>query len=136
MPTYNGRLERRFDDVYPAPYLTVRIHWRGQHRDLPGLIDSGADQSVIPGFVVAALAIEKASEVPIAGVSGIAELQDTYVVDMELPGYFVGALEVSTTGWPFVLVGRDVLSDLVTELDGASLTFAFTAPGPSSGTSS
>lgn len=135
MPTYHGRVESRFDDVYPAPYLTVRIFWRGQHRDLPGLIDSGADQSMIPAFVVPALGIEKASDVLIGGVIGEDEEQDTYVIDMDVAGHFVGAVEVAATRWPFVLVGRDVLNDFITELDGPASTFALTVPGVPSTTS-
>jgi hypothetical protein len=83
---------------------------------------------MIPRSLVTTLTIEKASDILIGGVIGEDEEQDSYVVDMELPGYFAGAVEVAATRYPFVIVGRDVLHELVTHIDGPARTFALTAP--------
>jgi hypothetical protein len=128
MPQYSGQLTSRFDDVYPAPYLTVRITWDGQFADLPALLDSGADLSFIPGYLIGTLGMQKVSELPISGFNSPEAQQDTYVVRMEFDGFSFGSVEVAATTYPFCLIGRDVLSDLVTLLDGPGGTFTLTGP--------
>jgi hypothetical protein len=47
-------------------------------------------------------------------------------VEWKWPGMPWTAVEVAATRWPFVAIGRDVLNDVVTYLDGPALTFART----------
>lgn len=128
MPQHSYRLESRFGDVYPAPYVTVRITWDGQYADLPGLIDSGADFSFVPEYLVGTLGMQKVSELPIRGIDGPERDRDTYIVRMEFHGFSYASVEVATTDFAFCLIGRDVLNDLVTELDGPGLQFRLTGP--------
>jgi hypothetical protein len=123
MPQYSGALTSPFNDVYPGPYLTVRISWNGNSADRPGLIDSGADLSFVPNDLVSVLGMQKVSELPVRGIRGPEEDQDTYIVRMEFHGFSFASVEVATIDYPFCLIGRDVLSDLVTELDGPGLQF-------------
>lgn len=128
MPEHSGALTSPFSDVYPGPYVTVRITWDGSHADIPGLIDSGADLSFVPVYLVGTLGMQKVSELPVKGIKGPEEDQDTYVVRMEFHGFTFESIEVATTDYPFCLIGRDVLSQLVTELDGPGSTFKLTGP--------
>ena len=128
MPSYSGNLTSRLGEIYPAPYVTVRLSWRGQSRDLPGLLDSGADQTVIPKVTAQALALQKISEVIVEDANGGARAQDVFVTDMEFHGFAVRALPVAATDYPVILIGRDVLNDLVTELNGPGQTLTLTGP--------
>jgi predicted aspartyl protease len=128
MPTYTAKLESRLGEDYPAPYVTVRVSWQGQFRDLPGLIDSGADGTTIPKFLVSVLNLVKIDEVTIDDANGGSQEQDLVVADIELHGFSISALPVAATEYPFVLIGRDILSQLVTELNGPAATLTLTGP--------
>jgi predicted aspartyl protease len=128
MPTYTARLESRLEEDYPAPYVTVRVSWRGQSRDLPGLIDSGADGTTIPKFLVGVLNLEKIDDVTIDDANGGSREEDLVVADVELHGFSIAALPVAAIDYPFILIGRDILSQLVTELNGPAITFSLSGP--------
>lgn len=128
MPTYTASPESRLGEEYPAPYVTVRVSWRGQSRDLPGLIDSGADGTTIPRFLVGVLNLEKIDDVTIDDANGGSREEDLVVADIELHGFSMTALPVAATDYPFILIGRDILSQLVTELNGPAITFSLTGP--------
>lgn len=123
---YNGNLSSPMGEVYPAPYVAVRASWRGQFRDLPGLIDSGSDQSTIPKVTAQALRLQKISEVYIEDANGGSQEQDVFAVDLEFHGFSIPALPVASTDFPVILIGRDILSNIVTELHGPAQTFTLT----------
>lgn len=127
MPSHQGRLTSPMGEVYPAPYVAARLSWRGQSRDLPGLIDSGADQSTIPRITAQALGLQKIAEVWVEDANGGSRQQDVFVVDLAFHGFVVTALPVAATDFPVILIGRDVLSDLVTELNGPTQIFKLTS---------
>jgi len=110
-------------DAYPGPYVRARLAWGGQFRDLPALIDSGADQTTIPGVTAQALQLQKISEVYVEDANGGSQQRDVVVVDLSFHGFGVQALPVAATDYPVILIGRDVLNDLVTEIDGPRQSF-------------
>jgi hypothetical protein len=128
MPEYRGSFSDEFDDVFPAVYVPVVLRWRGQFSECRGLVDSGADQTMIPRLNVLALGVPKVSEIGVLGPNGEDREQDTYILDMDVAGYPVRSIEAAATDWPFAIVGRDVLNDLVTELNGPALSFVLTFP--------
>lgn len=113
-------------EVYPAPYVATRVAWRGQFRDLPGLIDSGADQTTIPKITAQALGLQKISEVIVEDANGGSQEQDVFAVDLQFHGFTIQALPVAATNFPVILIGRDVLNDLIADLNGPALTFKLT----------
>lgn len=128
MPTHTARLESRLGESYPAPYVTVAVGWRGQSRDLPGLIDSGADGTTIPKFLVGVLNLEKIDDVTIDDANGGSRTEDLVVADIALHGFSIVALPVAAIDYPFILIGRDILTHLVTELNGPAVTFTLSGP--------
>lgn len=125
MPAYQGRLTTRFpDEIYPGPYVLARLEWRGASRDLPALLDSGADQTTIPTLTAGALKLQKIDEVWVADANGKSERRDVVTVNLAFHGFTVAALPVAATDYPVILIGRDVLSALVTELNGPAQTFS------------
>lgn len=69
----------------PAPFVhvSVRCPETGQTAtDLPCLIDSAADRSVIPGRLVDELGLIPLDELPVCGFGGDARLVLTYFVEL------------------------------------------------------
>ena len=119
----------KYDTSYepPAPVIRVRIvnlaTPNHQVRDIPALIDSGADMSVVPSRLAKTIAL-----VP----KGIVEVQGYRIEKVEhRPKYFVRiefdrhAVELSVVGdeCSEVLLGRDFLRHFVLRLDGPRQEF-------------
>jgi hypothetical protein len=84
-------------------------------------------------FAVGPLNLEKIGEVTVEDANGNSEEQDVFAADMEFHGFSIKALPVAATRHAFILIGRDILSWLVTELNGPAVTFTLTGPAsPSS----
>jgi hypothetical protein len=128
VPEHSGALTSPFDDAYPGPYVFVRITWDGSYAEVPGLIDTGADLSFVPSFLVSTLGMQKVSELDVSGILGPQQEQDTYIVRLQFHGFTFESVEVALTNFGFCLIGRDVLGQLVTEMDGPAGTFRLTAP--------
>lgn len=111
-------------ETYAGPYVAARLSWRGQFRDLPGLIDSGAEQTLIPNVTAQALGLQKISEVYVEDANGGSQERDVFVVDLNFNGLAIASLPVAATDFPVILIGRDVLNDVVTELNGPGQTFS------------
>jgi hypothetical protein len=84
-------------------------------------------------FAVGPLNLERIGEVTVEDANGNSEEQDVFAADMEFHGFSIKALPVAATRHAFILIGRDILSWLVTELNGPAVTFTLTGPAsPSS----
>lgn len=128
MPEFQGQLTTKFpDEQYPAPYVAMRVEWRGETRDLLALVDSGADHSVIPALTAHAMRLQKIAEIEMTDANGHRETRDVFTVNLEFHGFSVRALPIAATDYPTILIGRDVLSDWVTELNGPAGTFTLRA---------
>jgi predicted aspartyl protease len=92
------------------------------------MIDSGADATTIPKFLVSVLSLEKIDDVTIDDANGGSRVEDLVVADVELHGFSIAALPVAATDYRFILIGRDILSQLVTELNGPAITFSLSGP--------
>jgi hypothetical protein len=84
------------------------------------------------------LALQRIGDTRISGViseGGVVKEQpeNTYRADeMEVGGYRVFNVEVTPFDSDFVLVGRDILNDLVLHYDGPGLAFTLTDPSTTS----
>lgn len=127
MVLHTGSLEQR-GDVYHGAWVPVRLRSRARFDVQTGLIDIGADQTMVPRRVITSLGFQRVGDVLVKGVTS-EKKDDTYRVDsMEIAGYTVVNIEVVPYDGDFVLVGRDILNDLVLHYDGPALTFTLTDP--------
>jgi predicted aspartyl protease len=117
--TYNQQLSP------PAPFVhvTIRPPERGfAVSDLPALLDTAADITVIPTRVAEQLHLVPLDETPIGGFDGRVSWVSTFLVQLELrqstPRVIRG---VASRDEPYVLLGRDVLNDHRVVLDGPGL---------------
>ena len=116
----------------PAPVLALRIGVPGRELSfgLVALVDTGADLSVLPRSVVTALGLPRVSSTRIQGVTGVAESTPVHAATLEVAGTTTLAEVVAWGGE--AIVGRDVLSRFVLELDGPreTLSVRVAAPAP------
>jgi len=114
----------------PAPVLSVRVGAPGREPLLGvvALVDSGADLSVIPLAAIQALELPQVGKTRIRGVTGVEESTPVHAAVLEVGGTSVLA-EVVAWG-DEAIVGRDVLSRFVLELNGPRETLTLTAPTP------
>lgn len=83
---------------------------------LLGVVDTGADMTLIPEAVARSLALPVVSRIRLAGITGSAESADVMAAAIELAGARFLA-EVVAFGDEAIL-GRDFLRHLVLRLDG------------------
>jgi hypothetical protein len=98
----------------PAPFVNVSLRCPATGRsaeNLPAQVDTAADRTVLPGPIVAALALVEDGRMPFQGFAGeIIELP-IYLVGIrvhDLPEMLVRAALGSRE--PHILLGRDVLN--------------------------
>jgi len=91
---------------------------------VPALIDTGADQTVLPSDLVDKLGLVAGDQVLIAGVSGAAEMAPTYFVDIALEHMQPMSMIVAAFGSKeYCYLGRDFLNRYRIVLDGPKLKF-------------
>ena len=115
-------------DLFPGPYMDLRVSWHGNTRSMLGLLDSGADQSIVPDQVARALGLTQIDEVDVEDANGGSERRAVYAADLEFDGHSVTALPMAGTDYPIVLLGRDVLNGFRAVLDGPAQEFTLSKP--------
>ena len=109
----------------PAPFVHVSVrppHGGTAGITVPAQIDTAADLSVIPGWLVEELELVPLDSVAALGFGGHLLMLPTYLVELqvrELNPVTVKAL--ASPDEPYALLGRDVLNEFTILLDGPNL---------------
>src|SRR5262245_36977819 len=112
--------------VHPAaPYVYVILRppsEDGPSREVPALVDTGADTTVVPLEVVEALDLPQIGVVRTAGFGGRVDLIPSHLVRLRVRGLAESAVKVlASPDESYVLLGRDVLNQFRLTLDGPGL---------------
>lgn len=111
----------------PAPFIHVSLRCleTGKSVDnLPALIDTAADRTVIPGSLVALLALVPLEELRVAGLGNQIFSVPTYKVELAIRTLLPQKVVlIAHEEEPFILLGRDVLNHHRLLLDGPGLAF-------------
>src|SRR5207244_3560623 len=101
--------------VPPAPALDVEIRnpQTGATLTVLAKLDTGADGSVIPDDLVPGLGLIEFSQFLSVAFDGSSQLQPSYLIDLSMIGHIFAELEVIAAPIPYLLLGRDVLNELV-----------------------
>jgi predicted aspartyl protease len=125
-PSYSSK----FPDEPPGPYVTVQISSpvTNESREIQGILDTGADHTLIPNPTAVALKLRQISEIDILDVNGGKTTQSTYVANLAFNGLEFPTVEVAGAPYAIVLIGRDILEQLVVTFDGPNQTFTLSKP--------
>lgn len=124
----------------PEPGGLIDIQCQIGGRDIRAVVDSGAQFSAIDRELAEALGLKRTATLPMLayGVSGDPSLTHTVKLDLALPGMSVSGMRAAVleltnlsqiTGRGFsLLLGRDVLRELVVDIDFPLRRVAFQTP--------
>lgn len=85
-------------------------------------IDTGADITTVPMFLIDPLNLVPAREVLAIGFNNTDARRLTYYVNLHLAGYDFFPIEVMSSAGNDFLIGRDILNEWVLTLDGKNRT--------------
>ena len=106
----------------PAPFVHVTLRCPDsptQVEQIPALVDSGADRTVIPLQFVEELGLVQMDQVTIAGFGGHISDIPSFLVEITIRKVKPVLAEVlASEGESYVLLGRDVLNHFRVVLDG------------------
>ena len=118
----------RFDPPAPVALVTVKSEALGiEIRDVPMLLDTGADVSLLPRTHVAALVAPNAERYELQAFDGTTSTAPAVIVELEFLGKTFRGQFVLIDGWHGVL-GRNVLNNLSLLFDGPSRNWAEQRP--------
>ena len=109
----------------PAPYVHVAIQTPESElavSDVPALLDSAADVTVVPARVVRQLHLSPLGEVAVTGFDGEVTIAVAYLVQLAIRQLGAELFKVlASEQEPHVLLGRDVLNRHRVVMDGPQL---------------
>jgi hypothetical protein len=110
----------------PAPvvpvYLSGIVNTRPRIR-ISALIDTAADVTAVPSFLVNRLKLYPVGYAQLEGIEAVKTPVFTYKVRLILADQIISPLEVVLVEYDFVVLGRDVLADYYLLLNGPEATF-------------
>jgi predicted aspartyl protease len=106
----------------PAPVVEVTIRARGEVA-VQALLDSGADATMIPSAILQRIGARFARLHKMRGVLGDAVAVELYFVEIQIGSYKIPAIRsIAVDSTTEVIIGRDVLNQLIVTLDGIAGT--------------
>ena len=109
-----------------APVLVVQVtgvvHSRPQIT-LPALLDTGSDFTAVPDSLVSRLKLYAVRPILLEDFSGETQEAFLYGVSLGYANQPAREMQVMVTGLPFVILGRDWLTDYYVLLDGPDQQF-------------
>jgi len=115
----------------PAPFIEFEVvspQDSTQQRLAQGLLDTGAEVSVLPVELLTALQIPKASDMSVESWDGSSTLVTTYIVTLGIADASLDSIEVVAAPMPYAILGRDVLNHFILTLNGKDLIFELQDP--------
>ncbi|NIO71920.1 MAG: hypothetical protein GTN71_23570 [Anaerolineae bacterium] len=115
----------------PAPFIEFEVvspQDSTQQRLAQGLLDTGAEVSVLPVELLTALQIPKASDMSVESWDGSPTLVTTYIVTLGIADARLDSIEVVAAPMPYAILGRDVLNHFILTLNGKDLIFELQDP--------
>ena len=113
----------RFDPPAPLALVAVKSDQLGiVIHDVPMLLDTGADVSLLPRARVAALAFPDAKQYELEALDGTRSTAPAITAELQLLGKSFRGQFLVIDGWHGVL-GRNVLNNLAIVFDGPSRTW-------------
>ena len=114
----------RFDPPAPLAFVTLKSELLGiEIQDVPMLLDTGADVSLLPRSHVASSALHEAKQYELEGFDGTKSTAPAIVAELQFLGKTFRGQFLLIDGWHGVL-GRNVLNYLAILFDGPARKWA------------
>ncbi len=112
-----------YDTQFDPPAIVLSVIIAGVvHRrpqiELSALVDTGADITAVPESLVERLKLYPFGRLQLEDVNAVNTPVFTYEANVALAGELAKKMEVVATPYPFVILGRDWLSEYYLLLDG------------------
>lgn len=116
--------DRSYYPAFPGLDLTITSTETGRQQSVWGLIDSGSDATQIPLRILRSIGARKLDQRWAKDLSGLRYLVTIYSVQLTIDSLVLYGVEaIGREGTNEVIVGRDVLNQLIVTLNGlASVT--------------
>ncbi len=115
--TYNYNSD--YHPAMPIVELSIGLPSAETVLDLQGIVDSGADATIIPVRYLLGLGARRSRKAIMRGVTSDAALVDLYAVAIQLGPYRQGFVEVvADLSGDETIIGRDILNHLSVTLNG------------------
>lgn len=115
----------------PAAMVTVTVqnpNDSARRRKLDGIVDTGADVTLIPQRLARQIGVRSHTRMTISGVEGYDVARPAYIVNLEFAETKLERRAVGEWNGKFIVLGRDVLSDFVFVYDGKTRRFEIRDP--------
>jgi predicted aspartyl protease len=115
----------------PAPFIEFEVvspQDSTQRRLAQGLLDTGAEVSVLPVEILTSLQIPKASDMSVESWDGSPTFVTTYIVTLGIADASLDSVEVVAAPMQYAILGRDVLNHFILTLNGKALLFELQDP--------
>ncbi len=115
-----------YDTTYVPPAPIVRVFLVNPFNpslqmQLLGLIDTGADITVVPEEVVARLGLIHQGDILVRDFSRVPSFRPTYLVDLQIGHHWFDLVEIISAPTNELLLGRNVINSLDLRLNGPQL---------------
>jgi hypothetical protein len=111
--------DRTYFPAFPVLEMTVIATATGEQQTMAGLIDSGSDATQFPQRILQTIGAREIDSRWVQDLSGIRHLAPIYGVQLQIGSVILPGIEViGRAGMNEVIVGRDVLNQLIVTLNG------------------
>lgn len=110
----------KYSDHYFPPAPVVNVTLCAQNTiEVVGLIDSGADATIVPHIILNRIGARFARTSQMTGISGKPEAVALYIITVQIEHFTLpGIKAIASKATTEVIIGRDVLNHLIVTLDG------------------
>lgn len=113
----------------PAPIMDAIFSSRGRHRTIAAFVDTGADVTQIPLALAEELGLQRISDdALLRGVTDEEVEVSVFVANLQLGALHFPYIEVVAPNTDDVLIGRNILAQLIATFDGPSREFTLEEP--------
>ncbi len=99
-----------------------------RQRELDGIVDTGADVTLIPHRLARQIGVRSHSQMLISGVDGLDVARPTYIVNLEFAETKLERRAVGEWNGRFIVLGRDMLDGFIFVYDGKTRQFEIRDP--------